>query len=180
MLVIYWCNNFFPTQIKIMRTLRVYLPKIVRDWDLFLIIQSSGRGNRERQFSTDVTFQTNICRAVQFSTMTFENICSAVQYSFVIHEVHRCKIIKFGLSVKYCPIKFLSTSCQNEKKSSHEEHDCWKSEPAVNDYVTSVLFARTFPAYRQPRDWWHNDPRYNGTEICYLCPRMSMSSSLMS
>jgi len=60
------------------------------------------KGNRAHQFSTDVTFQMNICRAVQFWIMNYENMFSAVKYSFMFHDFHRCKRKSLFL-VKYYP-----------------------------------------------------------------------------
>ena len=76
----------------------------MRDWDLFWIFHSSKRAIERVNFFY-VTFQMNICRAVKFWIVTYENICSAGQYSFVFHDIHRCKRIKFWSNIipsSYC------------------------------------------------------------------------------
>ncbi len=107
MLAIYWCNNFFPAQIKIMRTLRVNLFKDHAWLRSFLDISFIRKGNRANQFSTDVTFYMNICRSVQFWIINNENKCHAVQYLLVFHDIHRFEKI---FSLKFYPNNLSLTS----------------------------------------------------------------------
>ncbi len=127
-----------------MRTLRVNL-FIDRAWlRSCLNISLIRKGNRAHQFSTDVTFQMSICRAVQFCINNNENIFSSVHYSFVFHDIHWCERKKFGqiLSLQII-VDLMSANFDIRKNLSHKDHDCWKSETAVTNYVTSVVCIRT-------------------------------------